>query len=355
MGLKIKVLQAMHGDSILIQWEEAGKGKNILIDGGIGRTYYQVLKKELQQIKDKGEHVDLLVITHIDEDHIEGVCKIFEDDKFDKSIIKRVWFNSGRVIASYFDKEIDKSCEIAIDDISTKKKSVKQGNTLENKLKKLDIENKEPIMKKKLDEVGEVKIRVLSPDIEGLKKLNTKWVVEIDKDKKKASKIADYKYSVDELLKNKEEEDKSVPNESSIAFLLEYRGEKCLFLGDAKAKTVEIALREEGYSEENKVNINLMKIAHHGSKKNTTKNLLNIIDCSDFIISTNSDKYQLPDKECLAKIISLKSDVKFYFNYDYVEKKRIFSRVDKEKYKFECITLDKEKSVELKGGIFLWR
>lgn len=354
MSLNIKVLPAMHGDSILINWDEGKGGRNILIDGGIGRTYYQYLSKIIQEIKKKGEQIDLLVITHIDEDHIEGICKMFEDDEFDDKIIKKVWFNSGEVISSYFGENLDEARGISLSDSTNKKKSVKQGIILEDRLKNLGFANTYPVMKGLLEEIGKMKIRVLSPNIKGLENLNKKWEVEIDKNKKKASKI-DHKNTIEELLENEEKEHTSIPNASSIGILLEYKEKNYLMLGDCKAAVIEDSLSELGYNLKNKIKVNLVKVAHHGSKKNTTKSLLDIIECSNFVISTNSEKYGLPDKECLAKIIDKEKNVKFYFNYDYVDDKKIFSEEEYKNHKFTCNVLKSESKVEIDGGVFLWR
>ena len=81
MSLKIRPLKAFHGDSLLLSFENEGATRNILIDGGTGKTYSQkpkVLKTEIEQIKDKGENIDLMVITHIDDDHIGGIVRMFK-------------------------------------------------------------------------------------------------------------------------------------------------------------------------------------------------------------------------------------------------------------------------------------
>lgn len=108
VGLKIKALQAFHGDSILVSFSEDGKTRNILIDGGPGITYSKrpkALKTEIEQILKRRENIDLLVVTHIDDDHIGGIIKLFEYGEIDPKIIKEVWFNSGELISSFFDTD----------------------------------------------------------------------------------------------------------------------------------------------------------------------------------------------------------------------------------------------------------
>ena len=65
----IHMLPASFGDSMLIEYGPKGKQKYILIDGG---PYYQfdeivtVLKEKVPFMKE----IELLVITHVDIDHI---------------------------------------------------------------------------------------------------------------------------------------------------------------------------------------------------------------------------------------------------------------------------------------------
>lgn len=78
-----------------------------------------------------------------------------------------------------------------------------------------------------------------------------------------------------------------------------------LFLGDAHPKFLEQSLSSKGYSKHNKLKVDFVKISHHGSKNNTTNNLLDMIDCDNFVISTNGGNsfHTHPDRETIARII----------------------------------------------------
>ncbi len=83
MSFNFSVLQAEHGDCILVQGEFDGQPRNILIDGGLSRTYIhrkrpQILKKLLEKIKGTNQRIDLLVLSHVDEDHIAGLLAGFK-------------------------------------------------------------------------------------------------------------------------------------------------------------------------------------------------------------------------------------------------------------------------------------
>ncbi len=69
MGIIFKFLKAGNGDSILISTNRS----NILIDGGTKRTFNIYLKKEIDRLREANQIVDLMVLTHIDSDHIDGL------------------------------------------------------------------------------------------------------------------------------------------------------------------------------------------------------------------------------------------------------------------------------------------
>lgn len=62
---RIHFIKAMSGDSFLI---ELGDGHCILIDCGYRSTYESELKPILQRLHNEGCRLDLLIITHMDED-----------------------------------------------------------------------------------------------------------------------------------------------------------------------------------------------------------------------------------------------------------------------------------------------
>lgn len=339
MSLRIKPLQAFHGDSILLSFNDNGTTRNILIDGGPGNTYSKLpktLKKEIEQIKKKGESIDLLVITHIDDDHIGGIIKMFEYEDPNLDIIKKVWFNSGELISNFFGTEIDKKRECPIILRSNPELSVKQGITLEKLLKKRGYWEQGVIYEGcNAVQFYDCKIIILSPDKLGLEKLNKKWETEKG-DVLLSREPCDYKIPISQLKDKPFVEDQSVPNESSISFLFEYRGKKILFLADSHPSVAADSIKKLGYSPGKKLEVDLVKIAHHSSRKNTCPGLLELIKCSDYLICTNGKRHGLPDKEPMARIIAANNDMtRLHFNYDNIAQK-IFLPEDYRDFNFQC-------------------
>jgi glyoxylase-like metal-dependent hydrolase (beta-lactamase superfamily II) len=87
---------AKNGDCFLVSMG-TDKKQHILIDCGYTETYNKFLKNELYNIARKNEAISLLVITHVDQDHILGALKLIEENNKHKFIhIEEIWHNSYR-------------------------------------------------------------------------------------------------------------------------------------------------------------------------------------------------------------------------------------------------------------------
>lgn len=349
--MKLEILKVYHGDSILIKFEDNNKMiRNILVDGGIKKSYPRVIKRKLKEIINNKEVIDLLVITHIDDDHIGGIIKLFEDEDIDRNIIKKIWFNSEYNISSEFPElEVEPEGIEVNKDISNQTSFV-QGNTLEKELKEQNNwEDRIIQFSKEFIEynIGDAELTVLTPRFDGIIGLQKKWQRELPESKKSSSEDNDYSENIKDLIKIDFKEDESVTNKSSISFLLEHNKEKILLLGDAHPTDVIKSLDELGYTEENKLKVDYVKLSHHGSKKNTNFELLKIISCNKFIISTNGSRHGLPSKECVSKIVShvKDGDVELYFNYPEIVNS-IFTQDEIETYNIKCLD-----TLDIKGSI----
>ncbi len=334
--MEIKMLKAGNGDCIVIcHVDQEGKRHNVVIDGGAASAFHKGIENELKKINSEDEGIELMILTHADDDHIGGLIKFFEKNMNKDINIKSVWYNSPRVMANIFCTDYDERNDLKLLQ-SSKDHSYKQAVSLEKMLEEKNLINKQLIYCDiKPVQVGDMQLDILSPNIDQLDKLNRQWRKETYSDKDHARIMGDHLRSIQDLLENRESRDTSIVNNSSIALLLTYKGESVLLLGDADPVTITESLRKRGYSKDNKISIKYTKLSHHGSKFNTSYDLLKIIKCSNYLISTNGSRHAHPDKETLAKIIKLKDKneyVNFYFNYS----RNIFTEDEKEEYKICC-------------------
>ncbi|MBN1659539.1 MAG: hypothetical protein JXA93_14130, partial [Anaerolineae bacterium] len=122
---------------------------------------------------------------------------------------------------------------------------------------------------------------------------------------------------VEQLLAARYRGDTRAANGSSIAFLLEYKGTRCLLAGDAHPRVLEDSI--ERYLDELEVErlpLDALKVSHHGSKNNVSRRLLSLVDCRRYLISTDSSYHDHPDDEAMARILAYGGEGKeILFNY----------------------------------------
>ncbi len=319
----IEILQAGTGDCIWISHNK----KNIVIDGGKSTT---AIKARYAQMP-RDENIDLLVVSHIDSDHIAGVIALVEmmKERKETARLKQVWFN--------FPKKPESD-----------EYSVPEGNELSSLLCSIDglywINNTSGLIGVPI-EVGGVKLHVLAPNHDVAYEYKPKEPDELGVDN------ADWGVSLQTLIDNVDDDnlDDSVLNSQSIVILAVYEGKNVLLPGDCTPQELYNALH--GYNSINgsPLKLDLMKLPHHGSTRNITKYIASQIDCADFVISTKLNrKYLFPNKETIAKLICYRAQkdrtINVYFNYQ--DALDVLGITDKEKaYNNICLTPCHEFSI----------
>jgi beta-lactamase superfamily II metal-dependent hydrolase len=316
----IQLLPASFGDSLLISYGSANKPTYILIDGGPVNNYEE-FNRALKEVAPDMEEIELLIITHIDIDHIDGIVKMLNVDEPDYKI-KQIWFNGRDQLLKAADK---------LDELGAL-----QGEYLTQLIEKHKIPHNKKFTDgivalegtgqlKEIVTSGGMKITLLAPGLAELKKLLPKWDDEMA-DKGDALVEDDQRYARDILgdwiedeAENPDGSDSSLPNKSSIAFIAEYDGRTCLFAGDTPGKILEVGidacLAQTG---EAVLKLDAWKLAHHGSKGSTNSAVINKIKADHILISTDGKRYYHPDKGPLAKIIYNKDEahsLHLHFNY----------------------------------------
>lgn len=94
-GVTIQMLPAASGDCIYLEFPDPDF--RILIDGGYAKTYHKYLKKFLLNLAAEGKRLNLIVVTHIDNDHINGIKSLLQENGNAKNPqiigIDEIWFN----------------------------------------------------------------------------------------------------------------------------------------------------------------------------------------------------------------------------------------------------------------------
>lgn len=305
--------------------DKQNKPCHIFIDAGFERIFRQVLSDEISTIALRGEKINLWIISHIHDDHIGGAIGYVNAIKAGlvPDIVQKWWYNSPR----FHPKKI-----LAANSHVSNPTSIRQGDQLSLYLSESGKWNRADVLSEtEVYQIGELKISRLSPGLEQLDQLRKKYKllgVPLERiENKKISEAMgagkrDYHFKVNELENMTFSEDHNIENGSSISVLTDYNGFKILWLADAHPSTIVESLKKMGYSIENPIICDWVKVAHHGSVANNSVELYQLIQCSEYVISVNGDNsHGLPNKAALVNILKARRQPKtqryhFYFTHD---------------------------------------
>jgi beta-lactamase superfamily II metal-dependent hydrolase len=340
--VRLYALPAHNGDSLLIEFVGIDKAWHyIWVDGGLVKSYREYGKGVMKQLASQGAKLDLLVVTHIDQDHIGGVLALVNDEEVPEGWIQQAWFNSGKLLSRYFQAPERTEREVSLEELEPSGvRSVAQGVRLESYLEKADIWHDTPLQAFHSHSIAGADLTLLAPSEKRLRRLHERW--EKETTTSRSLDPNDYTLSIESLARRPEKEDGSIPNGSSLAFVMEYGDIRLLLLGDAPAAEIVSALKALGYSEEEPLIVSCTKLSHHGSRYSISNELLTLIDCDTFMLSTDGSRHQLPHKEALARIIAHpKRDperlLTLIFNHHNDTLQRIFQPEEMERHHFRCV------------------
>jgi hypothetical protein len=98
--------------------------------------------------------------------------------------------------------------------------------------------------------------------------------------------------------------------------LAEYDGVRALLGADAHIDRLVRSLQAV-VGDGERLQLDAFKLSHHGSSGNTSQELLDLIDCPRYLISTNGSYFKHPTAEAIARVLKFGGDEKtLYFNYD---------------------------------------
>lgn len=382
--LSIKLFPAEYGDCIMLS---IGKHHqyNILIDGGLSKTYQKYIKSEIQHIKEMRQKIGLIVCTHMDNDHICGLIQVLKEA--DSDFIENIWYNGFlQIVDSRFysqkennftdrdNKILDRIISKGMVSDAEQEIGINEGMSLgvlieERKIPLNLVVGGQVICSELVENRHEIAsnifITVLGPSKNDIIELEDHWKKEMVSrnymfrvsDKIKLTEAFEYQIECIKSIYNKEsfkisededltkyigdleESDESIVNRSSISFILEYNDKKYLFLGDAVIDKALLKKIEDVVGFEYR--FSAIKLPHHGSRYNITHDFISRYSADEYYCLTNSVKYGHPDLEVLATILCKDSKFKkLIFNYP-IDKAYFLNKEEwKEKYNYDVIIGD---------------
>jgi hypothetical protein len=322
--LEIEMMPASYGDCILLQYGTAQTRHRVLIDGGLEGNWRR-LRDRLAEFG-RPCMLDLLVITHIDEDHLGGIVKMLEQAP-NTIQPQDVWFNGREQLEEFADRF-----------------GVAQGERLSQRIAQLGWPHNQhfggqAVVVREDEELpvvslpGGATITLLSPGPRQLSRLLAHWPETLaragiqdgaahlgpsEEPEFEGGPIADDRLgdNVRELANSEFKEDDKRPNGSSIAFLFEWNGKRVLFGADAFPSVLRRNLKRLG---QERVELDAFKVPHHGSHKNLDTALLDAIECPRYLVSTNGVRFNHPSDAAIARILvhgrPARKKLEILFNY----------------------------------------
>lgn len=311
---RFHALKSRHGDCLLVRSDET----TILVDGGPAGVYRDFLKPHLEALQaQKGItdplFIDLLLVSHIDEDHVLGLVDLTRemiqrqaDGRPQLVRFGAAWFNSfadsiahvagepeeqvgqaATQVAAMANKSL--SLSLGLDNSLIVISSVSQGRQLRQALNKLNIPVNQPfnrglvLNEREILEhmVGDIKLRVVGPGEQQLEDLRQSW-------KKQLPDILDKERGNQATAMAAADLDDSVFNLASIAVVAEHQGGRMLLTGDARGDMIIDWLKDQDELDETgRAHFNILKLPHHGSTKNIPKGFFRTITADHYVISGN--------------------------------------------------------------------
>ncbi len=329
---QVNMLPATFGDSFWVTYQDGGKEHRILIDGGTAGTRNRI-HQLIKDLPEDDRHIDLVVVTHIDNDHIAGILTMLQRQEVELDF-GDFWFN-GR-------KHLPNTEEGTDDDEFL---GSKQGEQLTDAIEDLGLPwNKAfdgdrvvipdggelPV----IELPGGMKLTLLSPTLSALRDLVDDWddelaeagllstgpmLMDLEAGEFPADDDDDDFLSVtlpdiDALADSDFGGDGSSANGSSIAFMLEFEGKRAVFAADAHAPQMVEAFNQ--LKPDGKLKVDFFKVSHHGSKGTTSTDLVDKVACKRYAITTNGSNFHHPDEETIARILKKGgNDLELLFNY----------------------------------------
>jgi hypothetical protein len=308
---RVEMLPVNHGDGIWIEYGDASGTHHVLVDGGPPYAK-DVIAERLARA---GGHLELLVISHVDFDHVGGIVSLLA--RLPAGVrIEEVWFNGYDQLPGAPGDRLG-----AVQGEMVSAAIQECGLELNPRVDRaaVAVESDDALPSFALD--GGLRLTLLSPSLDALARLLPKWRAEVEAAHMKPGDFEDalamlrQRERLPDVLGEEEPdppvldekpfvEDTSVANWSSIAMLAEYDGRSVLLAADAPPGAllppIATLCRARG---EARLRLDAAKLAHHGSKGSTSAELLRTLDCPRYLVSTNGKIFRHPSPETLARTI----------------------------------------------------
>jgi hypothetical protein len=348
MIFSLDIQRARKGDCLILHYGSKDDPGLAIIDGGPANVYEPHLKPRLAQIRearnlDSGEslEVDLLMVSHIDDDHINGILELTKElvDAMDSQQplplkVRSFWHNTfddivkndpdellAAVTASFGAASLGDEPDTEGLDPSTAMvlASVSQGFRLRDDAQKLNL-RLHPEVEGRLIQASKsskginlgkgLRFTVAGPmraEVRALQKDHATFLNNL-KNKKDDTETRTVPASFT---------DESVANLSSIVVLAVVGKKRILLTGDARGDKILQGLELVGILKNNdKIHVDILKAPHHGSDRNIEPIFFQRITADHYVFSGNGE-HGNPERETLQMLLDTRGNETFTIHLTY--------------------------------------
>jgi beta-lactamase superfamily II metal-dependent hydrolase len=361
--MKLQVFQSGKGDCLLLT---SADGHHMLVDGGMPAAYAEHVAPAMGDLEAAGEHLDLVYVSHIDQDHVGGILRFFDDavawrvfdfqtangnasfpapERPRPPTVRKVWHNAfaeqigrnagaiGNLLAasaaalSAAEEEELTAASVRHADLAT---SVNEAIRLSRRLDadqlgiptNPDFGGRLAFVRTDVQTIalGSVRLTVIGPFAADLRTLRKCWNQWLRDNKKALAKIKDDARRDAERLEASEldrvlfpflEEAKELgqrafvtaPNLASLMLLAEEGGKTVLLTGDGHSDDILKGLRAAGHLTDGAgLHVNVLKVQHHGSEHNIDDAFCRTITADEYVFCGNGE-HENPELDVIRAIV----------------------------------------------------
>ena len=344
----IEMLPAERGDCLWLTYGADDDLHHVVIDAGPSQTQTTVvpeLRRRIKALGGKANCVELLVITHVDRDHIQGIVQLLAPATSNR-FFREIWFNGfhhlgalGAVEGEQLTAELNRDKR-------------RWNKSFDHHAVVVPPDGPLPVVTLP----GGLKITLLSPSPAKLEKMIPRWETEVRRAGLVPGEGAPLPRklvedgilgvpSLDDLAASKFVSDTEPPNGSSIAFLAEFEGKKALLGADAFMKEVIGSLKRLGPGP---LELDAVKLPHHGSRKNLNVEFVSMVRCRNWLFSSNGAQFNHPNPETIARIVC-NQPAKPTLHFNYVSEFTAPWKTHPEKNRYKAVYPKKVGGVQQEG------
>jgi Metallo-beta-lactamase superfamily len=357
--MKLTVFQSDKGDCLLLT---SADQKHILVDGGMGSSFTRHAARSLSQL----EALDLVYLSHIDQDHIAGILRLMDDivtwrvhdlqlasGNTHHSVpetprppeVRAIWHNAfheqiGANARPIADMLAATSTALSAATTSAIKELAEAQQSLANSVaeairltrrvgdsqlgiplnqefggKLIFVRDGQPVL-----ELGSLTIHVIGPFAEDLRNLRREWNewlrnnrAQLENIRRRASEdeellgVSEAEHLIRSAIALAEELGRrgkvTTPNLASLMLFVEEEGKTLLLTGDGHADDILRGLQSQGKLDgSGKIHVNVLKVQHHGSEHNIHRDFCDRVTADHYIFCGNGE-HQNPDLRVVELIV----------------------------------------------------